>query len=409
MPFPRTIFHIDMNSYFASVAEQMNPHLRGKAIGVGGKPGTRGIIAAASREAKLRGVKTAMSAYEALRACPELLIVDGDMDAVLDITNKFLTIFRRYTDEVEVFSVDEAFLDVTGWHARWGGPVALAQRIKDDIRREIGECITCSVGIAENKLLAKLASDLKKPDGLVVLTKNDFRSLAITLPVTELCGIAERLARRLDVFGIKTVADLGRADMNLLVDEFGPVMGTKLWMMGRGEDPSPVVSVVDSPKSFSHSYTLPTDTTDRAALHGVLFALAEKVARRMRREGFAGRHIGGYVRYGNFSGAGDGLTMKTYTDDGLVIYRTIKNLLRPHLVAAPVRALGVSVSDLGHHGQLPLFDDIRRRRALLTAADDINNRYGERTLEPVGTLGVLLKRHVSGFHHALPVSVKGWG
>lgn len=285
----RVIFHIDMNSYFASVASQMNPQLRGKAIGVGGKPGTRGIIAAASREAKARGVKTAMSAYAALRACPELLIVDGDMRAVTDLTNRFLAIFRRYTDEVEVFSIDEAFLDVTDWHERFGGPVELARRIKDDIRRELGECITCSIGIAENKLLAKLASDLKKPDGLVVLD----------------------------------------------------------------------------------------------------------------REGFAGRHVGAYVRYGDFwSGAGDGVTTNSYTDDGLAVFRLAWQLLRRPLAVRPVRALGITVSDLSRAGQLPLFDRDRRRAALLAAADDVNDRYGERTVEPLATAGAVLKRHVSGFKTA---------
>lgn len=396
----RVIFHIDMNAYFASVAQQLNPLLRGKPIGVGGKPGTRGIIAAASREAKLRGVKTAMNAYEALRVCPELIIVDGDMDAVNEMTRRFLEIFRRYTDEVEVFSIDEAFLDVTDWHERFGGPIELTQKIKADIRRELGECITCSVGIAENKLLAKLASDLKKPDGLVVMTKKYFDDLAPTLLVTEICGIAERTARRLEVLGVKTVAELGRADAGVLVDEFGPSLGTWLHRAGNGEDSSRVISVVSSPKSFGHSYTLPRDTTDRDELRRILFALAEKVGRRMRREEFAGRHIGVYARYCDFSGAGEGVTLKTYSDDGLAIFRIAWQAIQPLLAIRPVRALGVTVSDLSRAGQLPLFDHDRRRAALLSAADDLNDRWGERTVEPLGTAGVVLRRHVSGFKTA---------
>lgn len=397
----RVIFHIDMNAYFASVAQQMNPLLRGRAIGVGGKPGTRGIIAAASREAKARGVKTAMSAYAALRACPELLIVDGDMRAVTDLTERFLAIFRRYTDEVEVLSIDEAFLDVTGWHERFGGPIALARRIKEDIRRELGECITCSVGIAENKLLAKLASDLEKPDGLVVLDRKRFDELACTLPVTEICGIAGRIGARLERLGVRTLAELGRTDTGVLVDGFGPSLGLWLHRAGNGEDSSRVISVVASPKSFGHSYTLPRDTDDRGELRRILFALAEKIGRRMRREGFAGRHVGAYVRYGDFwSGAGEGVTTNSYTDDGLAVFRLVWQLLRRHLAVRPVRALGITVSDLSHAGQLPLFDRDRRRAALLAAADDLNDRYGERTVEPLATAGAVLKRHVSGFKTA---------
>jgi len=422
----RVIFHIDMNSYFASVAQQMNPLLRGKPIGVGGKPGTRGIIAAASREAKKRGVKTAMSAYEALRLCPELIIVDGDMDAVVETTNRFLDIFRRYTDEVEVFSVDEAFLDVTDWHERYGGPVKMARMIKADMRRELGECITASIGIAENKLLAKLASDLQKPDGIVVLSKSSsstglfvriglsdpgvrfetFDEITKTLPLTELCGIAERLRIRLERIGITTIEELGRAPVGALIDEFGPVAGTKLHLMGNGEDPSPVISVVDSPKSFGHSYTMPADVTDREILRKTLFALAEKVARRMRREGFSGRHIGVYVRYYDFSGTGEGMMRKNFTDDGLEIFRAAWKLARPLVGTRPARLLGVHVSEISHRGQIPLFPADRRRVALIDAADEVNDRYGERTVEPLVTLGMILKRHVSGFHHALPVSVK---
>src|SRR3989344_5699624 len=441
----RVIFHIDMNSYFASVAQQMNPLLRGKPIGVGGKPGTRGIIAAASLEAKKRGVKTAMSAYEALRLCPELIIVDGDMDAVVETTNRFLDIFRRYTDEVEVFSVDEAFLDVTDWHERYGGPVKMARMIKADMRRELGECITASIGIAENKLLAKLASDLQKPDGIVILhrhcerngvkrsnldgngialssprvlgapPRNDdfknvrfesFDALAKTLPLTDLCGIAERLRIRLERIGIATIEELGRAPVGALIDEFGPIAGTKIHLMGNGEDPSPVISVVDSPKSFGHSYPMPADVTDREILRKTLFPLAEKVARRMRREGFSGRHIGVYVRYYDFSGTGEGMMRKNFTDDGLEIFRAAWKLARPLVGTRPARPLGGHVSEISHRGQIPLFPADRRRVALIDAADEVNDRYGERTVEPLVTLGMILKRHVSGFHHALPVSVK---
>lgn len=436
----RIILHIDMNSYFASAAEQANPFLRGKAFGVGGKPGTRGIIAAASREAKLRGVKTAMNAYEALRICPELEIIHGDPRMYSEMTNRFLRIFRRHTEEVEVFSLDEAFLDVTGWVGRKTPPtpssqegatrvfppscqegdggsailadaVRLAQTIKAEMRVELGPSLTCSVGIAENKLLAKLGSDLKKPDGITVLTPERIAALWPTLPVTELCGIAGRLGARLEArFGVKTAAELGAAPLDGLIDEFGPVMGYHLHLMGRGEDPSPVISTVEPAKSYSHSYTLPRDLTDRDALRKVFFALAEKVCRRMREDEACGRHVSAYVRYGDFTGQGGGTTLKDPIDDGLALFREGWRLVKHLIDAKPVRLLGVGIGDImPRRRQLSIFAKDEKRRRAVAAADATNDKWGERTVEPAATLGTVLKRHVSGFHHALPVDVQRGG
>lgn len=407
----RVILHIDMNSYFASAAAQANPFLRGKAFGVGGKPGTRGIIAAASREAKLRGVKTAMNAYEALRICPELEIIHGDPRMYSEITNRFLRIFRRHTEEVEVFSLDEAFLDVTGWVRDIDGAVSLVRTIKAEMRAELGDQLTCSVGIAENKLLAKLGSDLKKPDGITVLTRARVAEIWPTLPVTELCGIAGRLGARLEArFGVRTAAELGAAPLDGLIDEFGPVMGYHLHLMGRGEDPSPVISTVGPAKSYSHSYTLPRDLTDREALRTVLFALAEKVCRRMREDEACGRHVSAYVRYGDFTGQGGGATLKNPIDDGLALFREGWRVVRHLIDAKPVRLLGVGIGDImPRRRQLSIFAKDEKRRRAVAAADATNGKWGERTVEPAATLGTVLKRHVSGFHHALPVHLQRAG
>ncbi len=404
----RIIFHIDMNSYFASVASQANPFLRGKAFGVGGKPGTRGIIAAASREAKARGVKTAMNAYEALRICPELEIIHGDPRMYTEITNRFLRIFRRHTEEVEVFSLDEAFLDVTGWVRDVAGAVALAQQIKDEMRAELGDVLTCSVGIGPNKLLAKLGSDLKKPDGITVLDRTRVAALWPVLPVTELCGIGPRLGPRLEArFGVRTAADLGAVSVDRLIDEFGPVMGYHLHLMGRGEDPSPVVATVAAAKSYSHSYTLPRDLTDRDELRKILFALAEKVCRRMREDAACGRLVHAFVRYGDFTGEGGRTTLASPIDDGLALFREGWHLVKPLLQTKPVRMLGIGIGDIRPAGrQVSLFATDNKRRQVVAAADRTNDKWGERTLEPAATLGTVLKRHVSGFHHALPVQLQ---
>lgn len=404
----RIIFHIDMNSYFASVAAQANPFLRGKAFGVGGKPGTRGIIAAASREAKKRGVKTTMNSYEALRICPELEIIHGDPRMYSDITNRFLRIFRRHTEEVEVFSLDEAFLDLTGWVRTLPEAVAVAWKIKTEMREELGDELTCSVGIAENKLLAKLGSDRKKPDGIVVLTPAVVRQLWPTLPVTDLCGIGGQLSARLSRrFGVATAGDLGAVPVNKFIDEFGPVMGYHLHLMGRGEDPSPVISTVAAAKSYSHSYTLPRDLTDRDELRKVLFALAEKVCRRMREDGACGRLISAYVRYGDFTGAGGRTTLASPIDDGLALFREGWRIVKPLIALKPVRLFGIGVGDVRPaQRQASLFEKDNKRRRVLAAADAANDKWGERTVEPAATAGTVLKRHVSGFHHALPVHVR---
>jgi len=401
----RVIFHIDMNSYFASVAQQANPFLVGKPIGVGGKPGTRGIIAAASREAKKRGVKTAMNAYEALRICPELEIVDGDPGAYEHITEDFLRIFRRYTDAVEVFSIDEAFLDVTGWHARWGGPEALAKRIKADMRREIGERITCSIGIASTKILAKLASDMKKPDGLVRIRREDVSIVLAFSEITDICGLAERMRRRLATIGIHDLIDLGLAPITRLTVTFGPVMGAKLWLLGRGEDLSTVAQEENDPKSFGNSYTLPEDTVNPRVMRETLAKLCEKACRRMRAEGYLAGNVSAFVRYSDFSHGGDGTRLGEPTDDPLPVLEAAWKCVLPHICRSGVRMLGIQLHDLSpDNGQLRLWpEDGARRRRLLHALDAVNARYGHDSLHSAATTGVKLKRHVSGFKYGTGV------
>lgn len=400
---PRTIFHIDMNSYFCSVAAQANPFLRGKAFGVGGKPGTRSIIAAVSREAKARGVKGIMNAHEALKICPELEIIHGDSGMYEEITNRFLRIFRRYTEEVEVFSIDEAFLDMTGWTR---GALDIAECIKSDMRRELGPAITCSIGIAENKLLAKLGSDLKKPDGITEV--RDITPIWPTLPVGYLCGIGPRLAMRLlGAFGVRTAAELATIPLHALVDVFGPVAGYDLYLKGRGEDPRPVVSTVEAAKSYSHSYTLPRDSTDQHLLRKTLFLLTEKVCRRMRNDAACGKTIFVYVRYHDFSGQGTQTKIGTPSNDGLILFRHAWRLVHPLILNRPVRLLSIGAGDITPHPKQPsLFSKENKRARVISATDAANNKWGERMIEPLATVGVSLRRHISGFHHATSVNLR---
>ena len=377
----RVIFHIDMNSYFASASSQANPFLRGRAIGIGGKPGSRGIIAAASIEAKRRGVKTAMNAYEALKICPDLKIVDGDPDSYADISRHFVQIFRRYTDTVEVFSIDEAFLDVTGWHERWGGPEKLAGRIKSDMRRDLGDCLTCSIGIAPNKILAKLASDLKKPNGLVRISREDAIVFLAFSELTDVYGIAGRMRRRLRALRIRNLLELRAADLSRLISAFGPVVGVKLWLIGQGEDLSPVTASESAAKSFGNSYTLPEDTDNQKTLYRTLLKLAEKVCYRLRQSGQRAKTLSAYARRHDLSYDGGRTRLAKPTSDPLVVIKNAWDLIKPRIDGVLVRLLGIELTDLvPTREQNSLWPDCDRRSRVNKTVDEINNSYGPNTV-----------------------------
>jgi DNA polymerase IV len=283
----RVIMHIDMNSYFASVEQQVNPSLRGKPIAVGGPNEGRTVIAAASIEAKRFGVKSGMNIYQARKICPNLIFVQGNYSRYADFTNRIFYIFRRYTPILEIFSIDEAFLDVTTTLKTFENAIRASKEIKLAIRKEVGDWLSCSVGIAPNKLIAKLASDLKKPDGLVVVRKENIQKLLNYIELDELCGIGSKTKRNLLSMGIDTIGKLGKTPVEVLVRRFGK-MGLVLHCMGKGEDESPVVPYyeIPEPKSMGHSYTLPEDTADKNIIWSTLLKLSEQVGRRLRAEHF---------------------------------------------------------------------------------------------------------------------------
>jgi len=402
----RIIFHIDMNAFFASVEQQANPLLRGKPIGVGGKPGTRSIIAAASYEAKRRGVKTAMSSYEALRLCPELTIVSGDSEAYAETNRRFVAIFKRYTHLVEVFSIDECWLDMTGYAKSYEEAKQLARRIKSDVRRELGEQITCSIGIAPNKLLAKLASDKEKPNGLFLIRPSGVRHLLNQIEPNELLGIGPRIDEHLKRLGIRTTTALAESSLELLQKEFG-ILGLVYKNAARGIDESPVISIESRAKSIGHSYTLPKDTDDEKILRSTLFTLIQKICRRLRRHDCLTRRLTTWCRYKNFEGS---LAMQCTLDgptwDEISLLEASWPIIRDASKTLPIRALGVSTHDLIHSKSIPLsvFKKSTKRILVTPALDKINNRFGDWTIQPFATLDTRLTRHVSGFKHAQKIT-----
>lgn len=371
------IMHIDMNAFFASIEQRDNPGLRGKPIAVTGAA-KRTVVTTASYEAREYGVKTGMNRYEAKRVCPQLIFVTGDNGKYIDASVKILDILKDFSPKVEACSIDEAFLDIKGINTP--SPEDLASRIKGRIMDEIG--LTCSVGIAPNKLLAKLASDMKKPDGLVVIREEDVAPILEDLPVRELCGIGPRLTVHLGGLGITTCGQLGRFPASVLRERFG-IIGERLKDMGRGIDPSPVIPAGEEEraKSVGHSMTLPQDISDKAVLKGYILKLSEMVGARARAHGLKGRKVTLTLRYADFYTFTRQRTLSMHTNDTRVIYNLAVEIMESLRLKSSVRLVGVSISGLAENcPQMELFDEGRRREALLKAVDFINSHFGEFTL-----------------------------
>jgi len=400
---PRVILHVDMNSYFATVEQQANPLLRGRPIVVGGSPDTRTVVAAASVEAKKFGIKSGMSLPEALKLCPQVILVEGDQEKYSFMTGKLITILERYTPLLEIFSIDEAFLDVTETHERFGGAVAIAMAIKREMREKLGDWMTCSIGIGPSKLVAKLASDMKKPDGLVVVEEKDVPGLLGQMKLSDLCGIGDRMERRLVRTGIDTISKLRDTPESFLVGKFG-VIGRVLHAMSLGEDSSPVIPYYLEPpvKSMGHHYTLPRDITSPGEAMKVLLLLAERVGRRLRAGHYAGRTVTFTVRTHDLAFHSRQRTIGTYIDDGYRIYQEACAIMRGLSFEGRIRMLGVSVSNLvQNYHQLSLFPGERRAGALLGALDRLNDRFGEFTIKRAALLETKLRNRVGGFNGIL--------
>ena len=347
-----------MNAFFASVEQQCNPFLRNKPIAVIGTS-QRTVVTTASYQARSFGVKTGMNVWEAKRCCPHLILVPAHNAKYTDTCVKLIAIFKDYTPLVELFSIDEAFLDITGSFTLFNTADHIATSIKQKIKASLG--LTCSIGIAPNKLLAKLASGLEKPDGLVNVTELGVSSLLEQLPVDKLCGVGPSLARALSELGITTCGQLGRASPDTLEKQFG-VPGRHLTAMGQGIDDSPVVPLDEAlpPQSIGHSMTLPSDISERRLLKCYLFKLSEMAARRLRKQSFLGRTLSLTIRYSDFTTFSRQRTRKHAIDNTHPIYHTVLTLLHSITLEQPVRLLGLSIANLvSRPGQLALFEKLQ--------------------------------------------------
>lgn len=393
----RLVMHIDMNAFFAAVEQQSNPALRGQPVAVVGSQ-QRTIILTASYEARRFGVKTGMRLGEARALCPQLRLQPAHNRLYTHVSTHIIDIFRDYTPLVEVFSIDEAFLDVTGSLRLYGSTERIAYLIKSRIKARFG--LTCSVGVAPNKLLAKLASEMQKPDGLTVIAPQRIAEVLESLPIGELCGIGRRTEEKLHLLGIHTCGELGRFPIRVLRSRFG-VIGERLSLMGRGVDPSPVVPQEESPdvKTVGHSMTLRQDVETREEIARFLLQLAEMVGRRARRYGVTGRTVTLTLRYADFTTFSRQQVQGTEISLSEQIYCAALKILDGLVLTQPVRLLGVRLSQLQHRERQLLLLPGERERQLLTAAlDEVNDRHGEFAVMS----GNLLKVKGKGSHVISP-------
>lgn len=374
----RSILHVDMDAFFASVEELDRPELAGRPVIVGGTPQGRGVVAAASYEVRKYGVHSAMPTATALRLCPHAVLIPPRHGRYAELSRRIRAVFERYSPQVEPLSVDEAFIDVTASERLFGSAATIGRRIKDDIREELG--LVASVGLAPNKFLAKLASDLDKPDGFLAVAEEGVAAFLAPLPIGRLWGVGPKSAARLERLGITTVGRLREYPERMLADHVGRAAAEHLWQLARGIDERPVEPVREA-KSVSHETTFHRDIADPGLIRGWLRELAEQVGSRLRHEGHAGRTVTLKVRFRDFSTTTPSRTLSAPTDVTTEIRDAALALYAERIGPGhpSVRLLGVGVSGFGppDGDQLSLFDQDRQRAGRVDGVlDDIRARFG---------------------------------
>ena len=377
----RTILHIDFDSFFASVEQQEHEEFRGKPLGVTAAH-SRTCIIAASREAKTFGIITGSRAFEAYKKCPFLLLTPAHFTKYYEVSKKFLVICQRFSPYIEVFSIDELFMDVTRTALLFGGVETLIRLLQEAIRQEIGEYITVSVGVSYNKLLAKVASGLHKPNGMVVINPEDVERVYKTIALTEICGIGFRIARRLQMMGIFHPLDLRRVSEKQLTAEFGPHEAQFLSRVAWARDETAVISFGNSQsvKSVGRNYCLPKNEYNQRIILQRVFALCEEIATKLRKLHKKARGIG-FSLHGERNEIGRH-TGKIYVDSGLEIFDRCLHLYQQWQWNNMVRQISVWVFHLEDSSALPvqLFPFEQKYEKAIRCVDAINDRFGKQTI-----------------------------
>lgn len=387
----RVILHVDLDSFFATAAQQANPNLRGKPVGIIKAEG-RTCIIAASKEAKVYGIKTGSNVIDAKKLCPSIILVCAEFEKYEDISWRFIKICQRYSPLCEVFSLDECFVDITQTEKLWGNALTIALDIQKRLADEIGDYLTCSVGISHNRLLAKLASTQAKPDGIYYLDPKSIFEALDKADLMDVCGIGFRLCRRLISTGIGDFKSLRACSLKFLYKHFGPFWSEHLYNLARGIDSSPVIPTEKIPqaKSVGRTYTTHRNLYKKDEIERLMRNLAEEAAEKARKMQLAGRYVGLSLRGDEKSFYGHKL-LNTYIDDGKILFNVCKQIFKSWR-GKYVRFCGVTLSQLSKNKYLPvpLFSEDKKRQGLTAAVDKINDDFGTYTIFP----GQLLKTEI---------------
>ena len=385
----RSILHVDFDSFFASCEQHFNPNLRGKPIGITAENG-RNCVIAASREAKKLGVKSPSTTWEAKRICPEIQFVKADFERYLEITKKLLQLASHYSPIVEMFSLDEVFIDLTCVLNLHPDPLLLVQDFKQKLREEVGPTITVSCGLSYNKLLAKLATNLNKPDGFAIIDSSNKDKILSQIQLTDIMGIGGGFKRRLNMIGVFTLKQLAEYPLPLLRTEFGNVASQNLKALSVGIDDSPVISYLEEieTKSVGRNYCLPENTYDQEQVLKTIYELCEEVAIKLRRLKMKGRTIGLFL-HGNES-FGQRKTSGSYTSSGKEIFAVCRQFFKKWSASDRpsrdgnleyVRQISIWVGNLTleQYDTISMFDSPKKDLVVETI-DKINERFGHHTI-----------------------------
>ncbi|GMR21277.1 MAG: DNA polymerase IV [Gammaproteobacteria bacterium] len=379
------ILHVDMDAFYTSVEQRDQPELKGQPVVVGGHEDARGVVAAASYEARRYGIHSAMPSREARRRCPQLVMLAGRHAYYAEVSRSIHAIFHRYTPLVQPLSLDEAFLDVSESERLFGSAVEIGKRIRSQIRRELD--LTASVGVAPNKFVAKIASDLNKPDAMVVVHESDMQGFLDPLPVSRVWGVGKVTESKLRHAGIETIAQLRKQSEQTLQALMG-TWGLHIWRLAQGQDDSEVVPDYEA-RSLSHEVTFVEDVHDADVLHEQLVVLVESVAHRLRCLGKRGCTVQLKLRFPDFKTISRSRTLKTPTDITAELLHGAMSLLAAQAadIKKGIRLLGMGVSNLGCEAvQQDLFESENKLKQshLDDISDTINQKFGNGALRRGG-------------------------
>lgn len=371
------IIHLDMDAFFASVEIRENPELAGFPVVVGGPSKSRGVVAAANYAARKFGVFSAMPMAEATRLCPNLRILPVNMPLYASVSRQIHEIFNRYTPEIEPLSLDEAFLDVRKSLKLFGSAEEIARRIKDDIRQELN--LVVSAGIAPNKFVAKIASDIDKPNGFVVVEEKEMQNFLDPLPIKRIWGVGKKTEAQLNNYGITTIKDLRNQSRGWLIDRFGK-QGDQIYRLANGQDKREVISDAKA-KSISSENTFSEDINNKEILISYLSHLTEQVAARLREKGRKGKTVNIKIRFHDFTTIVRSKSLSQSSNQTEEIWQVVKSLFN---LAIPtglisIRLLGVGVSGFDNENtfQGDLFSNTEKYNELDEISDEINQRFGK--------------------------------